>query len=147
MIEILEQEKCPEWVRYPESYLKLIKEEKDTFLPWYLTNKEDVIWRFAGLKERYPKRKLFPFARRDYNDDIACWEKDFGEQVIVMHDFTDPGWERRKIFRDFNTWHEWALRQKDDESSDGDEGFRERGYSISEIKILKEQEDPAWKKG
>jgi hypothetical protein len=112
MIKILNQIKCPDWVQYPEKYIQIIYEEKDEFLPWYLTEEEDTLWRLEGIKKRYPEKKLFPFARRDCSDDIACWEENFGEKVIVMHDFTDPGWERRNVFKNFETWYECALSQE-----------------------------------
>ena len=41
---------------------------------WYLMTKEQVEIRIKGLKDRYPQRKLIPFARRDDGDDIACFE-------------------------------------------------------------------------
>jgi len=45
-----------------------------------------------GLQERYPGRMLVAFARREDNDDVACWEAGGGGKVIVIHDFASDGW-------------------------------------------------------
>jgi hypothetical protein len=135
MIKILEEIKCPKWIKYPKKYINLVQEEKHIFLPWYLTDQEDTFWRLEGIRKRYPERNLFPFSRRDCSDDIACWEKEMGEKVIVMHDFADPGWERRRVFKDFDAWYEWALTQEYEADSNID------GYSFSEIKIMKDLDE------
>ncbi|EPY2281134.1 hypothetical protein ACXAT1_002048 [Clostridium sporogenes] len=48
---------------------------------WYIMDEERVLNRLKGVTERYPNRKLIPFARRDDNDDIACFEVGKGEKV------------------------------------------------------------------
>jgi hypothetical protein len=101
-----------EWVQYPGSYLKLIKNNKHEFLPWHLIDEEYLIYTPKKLKKRYSSRNLFCFARKDYSDDIACWEKGFGKTVFIVHDFADPGWERRETFENFYKWYEWALTQE-----------------------------------
>jgi hypothetical protein len=45
-----------------------------------------------------------PFARRQDNDDVACWDSD-GHDVAVVHDFATPGWEQRgHRFPNFTAW-------------------------------------------
>ena len=114
MIEILPIIKCPVWLKYPQKYLDLVANEKEEFLPWYLTDVEDFFWRIDGLKKRYPLRNLFPFARKDCSDDVACWEKDQGEKIMIIHDYASSGWEQREIFDNFEEWYEWALRQREE---------------------------------
>lgn len=43
----------------------------------------------------HPNRCLIPFAKRDDNDDIACFELGKGESVIIIHDFASHGFEDR----------------------------------------------------
>lgn len=112
MIEILKSSECPSWVTYPELYLKLIRGNKDEFLPWYLYDKEDVLFRNEGLKQRYPHRQLFCFARTDDSDDIACWEENKPGKVVIIHDFASPGWEQRQIFDSFEDWYQFALSER-----------------------------------
>lgn len=114
MINMLPIESCPNWVKYPDDYLELVINGKDEFLPWYLTDDEDTKWRLKGFKKRYPRRELFPFARKDYSDDVACWEKGQGNKVFIIHDFASPGWEQREIFNSFDEWYEWALQQSEE---------------------------------
>jgi hypothetical protein len=115
MIKLIERQQCPNWVKYPYLYVKLINENKDEFLPWYLMEAAHVLSRLDGVRERYPRQDLFPFARRDDNDDIACWEKDMSEKVVIVHDFASSGWERRQIFDTFEDWYTFALSEQGDE--------------------------------
>jgi hypothetical protein len=87
----------------------LVKNEKDEFLPWYLMDKKDLLIRCKGLKERYPARTLFPFARHDMCDDIACWEKEKPGKVVLLHDYASPGWENRMEFSSFEEWYQYVL--------------------------------------
>ena len=66
---------------YPESYLKLVDLNLVDFEYWYFIPDNQLDDRIIGLMERYPDRKLIPFARRDDNDDIACFEIGKEEKV------------------------------------------------------------------
>lgn len=83
-------------------YLNKVKESffsgKVDFGVWYLMNDDSIYNRFKGLQKRYPRRNLYPFAKRDDNDDIACFEKIGTETIYIIHDFSDEGWEQRKTF-------------------------------------------------
>jgi hypothetical protein len=115
MNKILDQKECPEWVKYPDSYLSLISEGKDEFFPWFFFNKTETSKYLGGLRGRYPLRKLFAFAKRDDSDDIACWEADKPGKVVIVHDYASPGWEERQIFDNFDEWYSYALSEKWDE--------------------------------
>ncbi|HEM6099522.1 hypothetical protein [Streptococcus suis] len=90
--------------RYPQHLKDLISEGIVDFGVWYLMNDEQTTRRFKGLQERYPERKLYPFARRDDNDDIACFEKEDNTTVHIIHDFADAGWEQKDIFPNIDAW-------------------------------------------
>lgn len=62
-----------------------------------------------GLASRYPNRQLFPFAFRQDCDDVACWAKDCGEKVFIVHDFASPGWEDDRQFDDVWSWFRAAV--------------------------------------
>ncbi len=116
MVELLDPSDCPSWVKYPESFLKLLKSKQHIFLPWYLFDEaDDIVIRWKGLEENYPKRKLFPFARRDDNDDIACWEESLPGKVVVIHDFDPAAWEQRKVFDSFEDWYQFALSLREED--------------------------------
>ncbi|WP_342512454.1 hypothetical protein MKY34_17800 [Sporosarcina sp. FSL K6-1522] len=89
---------------YPDSYRKIVGLNLLDFDIWYLMESEQATRRYFDLKKRYPNRRLVPFARRDDNDDIACFEIGKGSRVQIIHDFTSEGFEQRKEFKDFWEW-------------------------------------------
>ncbi|MBS6005908.1 MAG: hypothetical protein KIB43_03025 [Clostridium baratii] len=110
-IEFLEDKlRCYKF-KYPNSFLKAIELNLLNFDLWYIMDEERVMDRLKGLKERYPDRKLVPFARRDDNDDIACFELDKGESVQIIHDFASIGYEQRNEYNDFWDWLEEAIKE------------------------------------
>lgn len=66
---------------YPDAYHKLVDLNLVDFDVWYLIESGQATRRYYDLKERYPSRNLVPFARRDDNDDIACFEIGKGSKV------------------------------------------------------------------
>ncbi|MEI5989368.1 hypothetical protein A5881_000856 [Enterococcus termitis] len=95
---------------YPESYDKLIELKLVDFDVWYLIESGQATRRYHDLKERYPNRKLIPFARRDDNDDIVCFEVGKENKVQLIHDFTTEGFEQRGEFGDLWDWVEFAVK-------------------------------------
>ncbi|ATH92919.1 hypothetical protein ACH95_21225 [Bacillus glycinifermentans] len=100
-----------EGFEYPQSFLKIIELNLVDFDLWYIMSETQVLRRLEGLKERYPNRKLIPFARRDDNDDIACFEVGKGEKVQIIHDFASEGYEQRKEYMNFWEWLEAAIQE------------------------------------
>lgn len=94
----------PEWFEYPKPFKRVVRLELVDLEPWFFMNGARVAERMKGLKTRYPTRDLVPFARRGDNDDIACWERDKGETVILIHDFTTAGYEDRGTYPTFWDW-------------------------------------------
>ena len=41
----------------------------------------------------YPNRNLIPFARRNNNDEIACFAIGSNDEVKIIHDFILSGYE------------------------------------------------------
>ncbi|WP_252216793.1 hypothetical protein [Clostridium sp. VAP41] len=109
-IEFLEDKLTSYKFKYPEPFLKVIKLNLVDFDQWYIMDEERVINRLKGLRERYPNRKLIPFARRDDNDDIACFEANKGERVQIIHDFASVGCEQRKEYNCFWDWLTEAIK-------------------------------------
>lgn len=52
---------------------------------------------------------VIPFARRDDNDDIACFEVGKGKSVQIIHDFASEGFEQRKEQGCFWDWFRDAI--------------------------------------
>lgn len=102
---LLSTAQLPAGFGYPPDFLRLVDLEIVHIDPWHMLGGELLQVRSRGLMVRYPDRHLVPFARRQDNDDIACWEMVDGLcQVVVVHDFSSPGWEQRERFDDFASW-------------------------------------------
>lgn len=110
-IETLESRLEIDGFQYSKSFIKAIELNLLDFDLWYIIDEERVLNRLKGLKERYPNRELIPFARRDDNDDIACFEIGKGEKVQIIHDFASSGYEQRKEYNDFWAWLEDAIKE------------------------------------
>ena len=108
-IESLENKLGIEGFQYPDSFIKAIELNLLDFDLWYIMDEERVLKRLKGVTERYPNRKLIPFARRDDNDDIACFEVGKGEKVQIIHDFASEGYEQRNEYNDICDWLKDAI--------------------------------------
>lgn len=60
-----------------------------------------------ALRERC-LTKYVPFARRQDNDDLACLEPSTAA-VVIVHDFSSEGSERRESFATFWDWFRAAV--------------------------------------
>ena len=97
--------------KYPKEFLKIIRLNIVDLDFWYLMDERQVEFRINELKERYPKRNLIPFARRDDNDDIACFEVNKGDRVQIIHDYSSEGYEQRKEYNNFWNWFRDAIEE------------------------------------
>jgi len=103
----------PKGFMYPDSYVKFVNGELPDLEPWHLFYNH-LEFRFNGLKQRYPKRSLVPFARRGDNDDVACFDASVSSDnpnVIIIHDWASEGWENRGEHIDFLAWVELAKEE------------------------------------
>lgn len=99
---LIESDLLPSWFEYPKEFLTLVNQNLLDFDPWIILLGDRLKERYKGLKSRYPSRELIPFARREDNDDVACWEKDKG--VVIIHDFASQGFEGGKETMTFWDW-------------------------------------------
>ncbi|WP_312689888.1 SMI1/KNR4 family protein [Kosakonia sp.] len=104
MAQLLTASELPAWFSYPLDFLRLCAQGTVDFDPWIILQGDRLKARYEGVKTRYPGRALLPFARREDNDDIACWERDQGERVIIIHDFASDGYENVTVFDTFADW-------------------------------------------
>ena len=90
-LELLTEKERPARFNYPRQFERLVKLGLIDLEPWYLLEGKSLRDTMAGLAQRYPERKLVPFARRQDNDDVACWQVEGGDDVYVIHDFASAG--------------------------------------------------------
>lgn len=96
---------------YPEQFEKIVELNLLDFDFWYIMNEEQSLTRLDGLRTRYPRRNLIPFARRDDNDDIACFDLKEPCKVQIIHDFASDGYEQRKTYDDLWDWLKDAIEE------------------------------------
>src|SRR4051794_16490516 len=108
MADLLALEDLPPGFTYPPSFIRTVELDLTNLEPWWILQGERLRSRADGLRKRFRKRTLVPFAERQDNDDVACFDVDLGE-VCVVHDFADSGWERREVFTSFDAWFRQAV--------------------------------------
>jgi hypothetical protein len=108
---LLDENDLPVGMSYPDSLRRLIGRGITYLEPWFILDSKQARDKLRGLTGRYPGRNLFPFARREDNDDVACFERELPGKVVIVHDFASNGWENRDILEDF---HSWVRRAVDD---------------------------------
>lgn len=108
MTELLPIGDLPNGFTYPAEYIRTVELGLRNFEPWWIIDGRFLRDRFVGLKERYPELSLVPFAFREDNDDVACWDT-VSRNVVIIHDFASPGYERRAELVDFHAWLRLAV--------------------------------------
>src|SRR6476620_2816638 len=104
-VMMLPEAELPKGFVYPPEFLFLVDSRIVFFPPWQLLFEDWVNVRFDGLRKRFPDRQLIPFARRFHTDDVACWEGNDNQRVVIVHDFASAGWEDRgERYPDFWSW-------------------------------------------
>ncbi|MCK6432448.1 MAG: hypothetical protein HUU30_13145 [Burkholderiaceae bacterium] len=103
-LDLLTENEWPEGFSYPRQFRRVIEHGLTELEPWYFLEGRPLRDTMHGLAERYSGRKLIPFARRQDNDDVACWQVGASESVFIIHDFASPGWEQRGQFASFYEW-------------------------------------------
>ncbi len=109
MERLLKEDELPDWFDYPHELLRIVNQEIIDLDPWIILQGDQLRTRFDGIKNRYPSRALVPFARREDNDDVACWDKDYPGKVVIIHDFASSGYEQKEEFENFWDWFRSAI--------------------------------------
>lgn len=108
MADLLPLTELPEGFEYPREFVRVVELGLTKLEPWWIIEGDQLRERFLGLAKRYETRSLVPFAARQDNDDVACWDVDRGT-VVVVHDYASSGYEQRLEMQDFFTWFRMAI--------------------------------------
>jgi hypothetical protein len=108
MAELLTSDDLPKGFDYPPEFVRVVELGLTNLEPWWILDGDLLRARFVGLQKRYDKRRLVPFATRQDNDDVACWDVDV-DKVVIVHDFASPGSEQRAEFSNFYDWLRQAV--------------------------------------
>ncbi|MFC6713294.1 hypothetical protein [Branchiibius cervicis] len=97
---------------FPLGYIRVVENDLVALEPWWIIDGKAMMDRWDGLKRRYPHRNVLPFALRQDNDDIACWDFNLGNEVVVIiHDYAQPGYEQRGEYPTFYDWFRSAIEE------------------------------------
>jgi hypothetical protein len=108
-MKLLQNEDLPEGFSYPGALKRLVERELTHLEPWWVCDASVARDRMKGFARRYPGKLLVPFAKREDNDDVACFDQASPGSVVVLHDFASDAWDRRRVFGDFYSWLRQAV--------------------------------------
>jgi len=108
MTELIDESELPTGFSYPPEFIAFLNLGMTNLTPWWIPTGEMLQDRYSGLRGRFSERDLVPFAERQDNDDVACWDAQSGK-VVVVHDFGDPRAPDRATFEDFFGWLRRAI--------------------------------------
>ncbi len=109
-VDLLSSDELPDGFRYPAAFERIVGLGLIELEPWSVLDAQSQRARMAGLAKRYPDRRLIPFAARQDNDDVACWQVGDPKSVLLIHDFASPGWEHRATYPSFYDWFRQAIQ-------------------------------------
>ena len=90
MADLLSLADLPDGFSYPPEFVRVVELGLTNLEPWWIMSGGPLRDRHAGLARRYPQRVLVPFARRQDNDDVACWDV-LGRTLVVRPRLRGPG--------------------------------------------------------
>lgn len=108
------KDELPDDFIYPDAYVEIMS--KDAIIdiePWSFIcefEESSTFW-YSQVQEMYPTRKLVPFAKLNYSDDIACFDgadTSGNPKVYYVHAFASAGWEDRGYTDNFDEWLKMA---------------------------------------
>lgn len=109
-IYLYTKNELPDGFRYPVGYIEIMSMETIPDIePWSFICefKESSSFWLREVREKYPSRKLVPFAKVNYSDDIVCFDgaDTSGEpKIYYIHAFASAGWEDRGYVDSFDEW-------------------------------------------
>lgn len=113
MADLLTPAELPGGCEYPRNLGRVIDLGLTNFDIWWIIEGKLLHGLYTTVQKLYPARTLIPFAKRQDNDDIACFDLDSG-RISVIHAFASPGWEQRDEGRVFDTFEDWLRQALDD---------------------------------
>lgn len=76
MADLLTGDDLPEGFAYPPEFLRVVELGLTDLEPWWIIDGDLLRSGMRLLASAYPTRRLVLFAKRQDNDDVACWDLD-----------------------------------------------------------------------
>jgi hypothetical protein len=114
---------------FPASFMSLIQQEElpDVAPVFWLVQMDMGVEDWTELLEKqYPDRTLVPFAKDRRTDDVFYFDgrdTSGNPPVILIHSFTEPGWEYRGEWLHFDSWYAGLVEFHEAWARGEDDGF------------------------
>jgi hypothetical protein len=100
---LLPERERPSWLNYPTELVEMVTSGRLHLVTWRISEVASV--RDAMFRHQwYLRRDLVTFAHRIPSEDVACFEKGKGQQVVIIHENTTRGWEDEGSYPSFSAW-------------------------------------------
>lgn len=109
MPELLSVGDLPPGFEYPRLFLRVAEHGLLDLEPWHVLSGELLRLRARALASQYGRRTLVPFAYRQDNDDVACWESARTEFPVIVIDPSESPPLEIESFADFGHWFRRAI--------------------------------------
>jgi hypothetical protein len=109
MTELLKETELPNGFKYPDEFIWMLDLPITNLKPWIFHSGVGLKSRYEGIKKRYPKRSLIPFAFRQDCDEVACWDLEDNNKVKIIEDFTRANPNEDVIYDNFFQWLKQAI--------------------------------------
>jgi hypothetical protein len=93
---------------YPADFRRIVDQGLINLSPWHIMPQALAKKRLEGVRQRY-RIMYVPFARRQDNDDVACFDPARPQRIFVIHDFAPEGSQERQAFPSFWDWFRNAI--------------------------------------
>lgn len=107
--DLLSSTDLPIGFSYPREFIYVLSLGIENICPWHFIDGEELKHVFVDMCARYPSKGYIPFAKRQDNDDTACWVSGEPAIVVIVHDYCTNGHERREEFKSFYDWFKQAI--------------------------------------
>jgi len=95
-------------INYPGGLLRAVDQGLVNLTPWHIMQRDLAKKRFQGVRQRY-RVMYVPFARRQDNDDLACFDPARPQRIFIIHDFAPEGAQEYREFPSFWDWFRSAV--------------------------------------
>jgi hypothetical protein len=97
----------------PNAYFRVFELGLTNIAPWRFIEGDEFQVVYATLRVLYPDHYLIPFARRDDNDDLACFVASSPQhstnEVVIVHLFASEEYAFDGVYSSFWDWFRNAV--------------------------------------
>lgn len=89
---LLKGGECPDWFAYPKEFEDTVSHGIIDLEPWIILTGVRLRDMHSWINKLYPNKSIVPFALKRDTEDLACWIRGGGGDVIVIRDYPTKIW-------------------------------------------------------